>query len=137
MDNHNLAIAEFMVRVIAGILFFFQGYDKLFNIKMEEVVNTFMQDAERRHIPRPMIAFISYLTSMVELIGGFLLVLGLFTNMAAAFLCLDLVIISLAFSMMQAMWDLKHVFPRVILLFLLLVLPQNCNIFSLDFILNR
>jgi uncharacterized membrane protein YphA (DoxX/SURF4 family) len=137
MTTQNLAIAELMVRVIAGILFFFQGYDKLFNIKMEEVVNTFMKDAERRHIPKPMIAFISYLTSLVELIGGFLLILGLFTNMAATALCLDLIVISLAFSMMQPMWDLKHVFPRLILLFLLLALPQNCHFFSLDFLLNR
>jgi uncharacterized membrane protein YphA (DoxX/SURF4 family) len=137
MNIQNLAIAELTIRVITGILFFFQGYDKLFKIKMDEVVNTFMQDAERRHIPRSMVVFISYLTSTIELIGGFLLIIGLFTNYAAAALCLDLMMISLAFSLMQPIWDLRHVFPRLILLFLLLALPQNCNFFSLDFLLSH
>ena len=136
MEEHNVAIAEFMIRLITGILFFFQGFDKLFNIKMDEVIATFMRDAERRHIPRPMVAFISYLTSLIELIAGFLLIIGLFTNYALLALSIDLVMITLAFSIMQPMWDLKHVFPRVILLTILFIISSNYNKISLDYFLN-
>jgi len=137
MIDMKLAIAEFLVRVFLGILFFFQGFDKLFVIKMPEVVNSFMKDAERRHIPQALVATISYFTSIIELIGGALLILGLFSNYAIIFLGLDLIIIAFAFSMMQAMWDLRHVFPRLLLLVILLVLPPHSHFFSLDFLLRH
>ena len=35
MTDYKLAFAELFVRVFAGILFLFQGYDKLFHIKMQ------------------------------------------------------------------------------------------------------
>ncbi len=133
----KLAMAEFLVRVFLGILFFFQGFDKLFVIKMPEVVNSFMKDAERRHIPQGLVATISYFTSIIELIGGASLILGLFSNYAIIFLGLDLIIIAFAFSMMQAMWDLRHVFPRLLLLVILLVLPPHSHFFSLDFLLRH
>ncbi|MCC6369949.1 MAG: DoxX family membrane protein [Bacteroidia bacterium] len=135
MDDTKMALAELLVRVVAGILFFFQGFDKLFNIKMDEVIGTFMQDAQRRHIPRPLVAFISYLTSIIELVGGLLLILGLFSFYASAALCVDLMLITLAFSMMQPMWDLRHVFPRILLLVLILFL-LNYNLYSLDYYFN-
>ena len=137
MIDMKLAMAEFLVRVFLGILFFFQGFDKLFVIKMPEVVNSFMKDAERRHIPHALVATISYFTSIIELIGGALLILGLYSNYAIIFLGLDLIIIAFAFSMMQAMWDLRHVFPRLLLLVILLVLPPHSHFFSLDFLLRN
>ena len=136
MTDYKLAFAELFVRVFAGILFLFQGYDKLFHIKMPEVINTFMQDAEKRHIPRPVVAFISYLTSLIELLGGLCLILGLFTNIALYAIGIDLLLIGFAFSFMQPMWDMKHVFPRLILILILLILPPQANLFSLDNYIN-
>ncbi len=136
MVDLKLSLAEALVRVFLGILFFFQGFDKLFLIKMNEVVESFMQDAHRRHIPKTMVAFLSYLTSMIELIGGLSLILGLYSNYAMVFLSIDLVIIAFSFSLMHAMWDLKHVFPRLILLVILLILPSYAHYFCLDTLIH-
>jgi uncharacterized membrane protein YphA (DoxX/SURF4 family) len=137
MIDLKLAIAEALVRVFLGILFFFQGYDKLFVIKINEVVASFMKDAERRHIPHALVAFISYFTSIIEFLCGLLLIIGLFTNYALVLLGLDLIMIAFAFSTMQAMWDLKFVFPRLILLVILLILPPHAHFFSLDYLIHR
>jgi len=137
MTEAHIAIAGLLVRSIAGILFFFQGYDKLFNIKMEEVVNTFMQDAQSRNIPRPVVAFISYLTSLIELLCGFTLIAGAFITYSALLLGLDLVLISFAFSVVQPVWDTRHVFPRLVLIVTLLLLPAGAHLFSLDTLLTR
>lgn len=136
MQEYKLYIAETMVRVFAGILFFFQGYDKLFKIKMPGVIDTFMRDASRRNISRPFVSLVAYYTSIVELVGGILLVLGLLNNYALYALGIDLLLVCFAFSFMEPMWDLKHVFPRFLLIILLLLLPLEQNILSLDYLIN-
>ncbi|MEI6020057.1 MAG: DoxX family protein [Bacteroidota bacterium] len=136
MIDIKLSLAEALVRVFLGILFFFQGFDKLFVIKMTEVVESFMQDARRRHIPKSMVAFLTYLTSLIEVFGGLSLIFGLYSNYAMVFLSLDLVIIAFSFSIMHAMWDLKHVFPRLILMVILLILPSYAHYFCLDYLFH-
>lgn len=136
MAEYKLYIAETMVRVFAGILFFFQGYDKLFKIKMPGVIDTFMRDASRRNIGRPFVSLVAYYTSIVEFVGGILLVLGLLNNYALYALGIDLLLVCFAFSFMEPMWDLKHVFPRFLLIILLLLLPLEQNILSLDYLIN-
>jgi uncharacterized membrane protein YphA (DoxX/SURF4 family) len=41
MLTYKVQIAEFIIRVFTGILFLFQGYDKVFKVKISGVVNTF------------------------------------------------------------------------------------------------
>ena len=135
--EYKLYIAESFLRIFAGILFFFQGYDKLFKIKMPGVIDTFMGDAYRHHVSRPFVAIIAYYTSIVELVGGALLVFGLFTNYALYALGLDLVLVCFAFSFIEPMWDMKHVFPRFMLVILLLILPMENHKLSLDFLINH
>ncbi len=136
MTEYKLYIAETMVRVFAGILFFFQGYDKLFKIKMPGVIDTFMRDASRRNISRPFVSLIAYYTSIVEFAGGILLVFGLLNNYVLYALGIDLLLVCFAFSFIEPMWDLKHVFPRFLLIILLLLLPLEQNILSLDYLIN-
>ncbi len=136
MTEYKLYIAETMVRIFAGILFFFQGYDKLFKIKMPGVIDTFMADAYRRNISRSFVSLIAYYTSIVEFVGGILLVLGLFSNYALYALGIDLLLVCFAFSFIEPMWDMKHVFPRFLLIILLLLLPLEQNILSLDYLIN-
>lgn len=136
MTDPKFQIAEFLIRIFAGILFLFQGYDKLFKIKMKEVISTFAIDTDRQKIPRPFVTLIAYYTSIVEFGGGILLICGLFTNYTLYALGLDLVLVCFAFSYMQALWDMKHVFPRFLLIILLLLLPEHYNFISLDHFLN-
>ena len=134
MLEYKLQIAETIIRVFAGILFLFQGYDKIFNVKISGVVTTFLEEAEHHHIHKPWVTVVAYYTSFVEFLGGLLLILGLYTNCTLILLGIDLIMVALAFSVMNAIWDLRHVFPRLMLVITLLILPNEWNKISLDFL---
>jgi len=136
MLAYKLQFAEVIARLFLGILFLFQGYDKIFKIKISGVVNTFLADAEHLHIHKPMVTLFTYLTSFVELIGGVLLIMGLFTNCALVALGFDLVLVCFAFSMLRPMWDMQYVFPRLLLVIGLLFFPNEYNRFGLDHFFN-
>jgi putative oxidoreductase len=132
----NLNIAEVFVRCFLGILFIFQGYDKLFVLKIKNVVSTFQNEASEKNVPKFLITLTSYFTSITEFFGGILLVTGLFHEIVIILLALNLLVVGVAFSFMNPIWDLKHVFPRVILLTIVLVLSHYFR-FGLDaFIFN-
>ena len=120
----NINIAELFIRCFLGILITFQGYDKLFVVKLKNVISTFKEDAERKNVPYFLIAFTVNFTSITEFFGGILLILGLFHNVVMLFVAIDLLIVGLAFSFLKPVWDLHHVFPRVILLTLILLLSK-------------
>ncbi|MGZ4036648.1 MAG: DoxX family membrane protein [Bacteroidia bacterium] len=136
MTSCNLPIAEMLIRSFAGILFMFQGYDKLFRIKIPGVIEVFRADVQRNHIPKPLLSSMAYYTSYVEFIGGFFLLLGFLTNYMLYALGLDLLLVGIAFSYMEPMWDMRHVFPRFILVIVLLLLPDEYRQFTIDHILN-
>lgn len=136
MNEYKLYIAESMLRIFAGILFFFQGYDKLFKIKMPGVIDTFMRDAERNNIKRPLVSIVAYYTSTVEFLGGIFLIFGILTNYTLYALGVDLILVCFAFSMVEPMWDMKHVFPRFILVILLLLLPLENDKLSVDYLIK-
>ena len=132
MSQYKLQIAELLVRFFTAILFVFQGYDKLFRIKMEGVIATFKADAFRFHIPNFALTIVAYCTSIIEFLGGILLLAGFCTTFTLTALGLDLLLVSFAFTYMQPMWDMKYVFPRFLLIIFLLVIPNNYQLFSLD-----
>jgi len=132
MSDYKIQIAELLVRTLAGILFLFQGYDKLFKVKMAGVVDAFTADAERHRIPQPLVKLVAYFTSIAEFVGGIMLLLGFCTTYVLYALGLDLLVVSLAFTYMQPMWDMKNVFPRFILVIVLLLLPDAARLFSAD-----
>ena len=121
-----------IARVFLGLLFFFQGYDAVFNIKVKNVIDTYENSFEKKGISKLLTICGAYFTSYVELTGGFLLVLGLFQYGALYFLGLDLIIASIAFGINTPMWDMRFVFPRLALLIFLLVIPHAWNQWSLD-----
>lgn len=135
MNDYKLQVAELLVRTLAGILFLFQGYDKLFKIKMAGVIDTFTADAEKNHIPNFLLTLVAYFTSIVEFLGGIMLLMGFCTTFALYALGLDLLLVCMAFTYMKPMWDMKHVFPRFALLIVLLLMPDHYRIFVLDHLL--
>ena len=130
----NNAIAVLLLRTVTGILFFFQGYDKLFNVRINNVVRTFNEPLNKLHIPSflliPTIAF----SSLIELICGLLLFFGLFTNIVLFFLAGNMIFVALIFSSMKPMWDMQYYFPRIIFIFILLLISPGADIFSIDYL---
>jgi putative oxidoreductase len=136
MDACNVTLADLMLRIFAGTLFLFQGYDKLFRIGMAGVVNAFREEATSYHIPSPALKTMAYYTSIAEFVGGLFLILGFYTTYALYALGIDLLLVTFAFSYLSPMWDLKHVFPRFILVTALILIPEAARIFALDHFLN-
>ena len=134
---YNTQVAELVLRYFAAFLFLFQGYDKLFKIGMPAVVDTFMQDAGKYEAPRWFVAFVSWCSSLAEFAGGILLLLGFMTDVSLYLLSLDVLVVGFAFSFLDPMWDVKHVFPRLMLLIALLLLPDQEAYFRLDTLLTH
>jgi len=128
--------AYLIARLFLGILFFVQGYDKVFRVKVQTVYTTMLPSFNRLNMNSTLVKIMAYITSYLELVGGFLLILGLFTKVALVLLGVDLLIVAIGLGMLTPMWDMQHAFPRLILLLILLVLPDYWNIFSLDELLN-
>ncbi|MBK7850483.1 MAG: DoxX family protein [Bacteroidetes bacterium] len=132
--NHelNISIAILMLRLVTGILFFFQGYDKIFNIKIEGVVRTFSDTMKSTWIPLLLLRPLVYLSSYIEMICGALLCLGLFREYSLFMLAADMVFVAFAFSSIKAMWDMHFYLPRIIFLAALLLLSPEMDRWSLD-----
>ncbi|MBL7902791.1 MAG: DoxX family protein [Bacteroidia bacterium] len=128
---------ELIIRLFCGIIFMFQGYDKLFVVKIKGVVELFQRDARQRRIPEFLQYGMSFYTSAMEFFGGILLVLGLFKNIVLVLLGFDVILVALAFSVLEPVWDMRHVFPRLLIISVLLVMPEEWSRFTLDFYLNK
>lgn len=128
---HEIA-AIFIARVFLGILFFFQGYDAVFKIKVSNVIETYQNLFEGKRMPRILIVLASWFTSYTELFCGLLLIVGLFEYVALFLLGLNLITAAIGFGLNTPMWDSKHVFIRLILILLLLIAPDAWHAWSLD-----
>lgn len=76
-------------------------------------------------LPAYLINITAYYTSYIELIGGFLFVIGFKTNYALYALASVLIIVTFGHCLAEPIWDLSHVMPRTILLVILFILPKE------------
>ncbi len=110
--QHHEIVAVLIARVFLGCLFFFQGYDAVFNIKIRNVIYTYQNTFASKGIPKFVTVLGSWFTSYSELICGFLLIIGLFKYYALYFLGMDVILASIAFGITTPMWDMRH-YPHV------------------------
>lgn len=130
-------LVEAIPRIFCGIIFLFQGYDKLFNVKIGGLMEVLEMESKKRQVPKVLLGFMAVFTSIVEFAGGLLLIVGLFKNVVLSLFGLDLIFVAVAFSYMNPVWDMKHVYPRLILVLILFVMPNDWNYFSLDNLLSH
>ena len=128
----NFIWADVFIRYSLSILFFFQAVDKLFVLGPREVIRTISRDHQKHRLPDWIIVGITYTNSIVELVFPLLLILGWHTQLAALVLGFNLLTVVFFFSWMNPLWDMKHVFPRLLLLILFFCLPESVNLFRLD-----
>jgi uncharacterized membrane protein YphA (DoxX/SURF4 family) len=132
INQHHQCIAVFIARIFLGFLFLFQGYDVIFNIKIKNVIATYQSSFQNKGIPGFLTVLGAWFTSYTELVCGFFLILGCFEYISLYLLGINLIIASIAFGINAAMWDMRYIFPRLILLLFLLIAPDSWNIWALD-----
>src|SRR5690554_5719670 len=108
---------ELTLRLILELIFLWKEFEKVLIGEMENVINApFFNETFKDMLPAYLINITAYYTSYIELIGGFLLVIGFKTNYALYALASVLIIVTFAHGLVEPIWDLSHVMPRTILL---------------------
>jgi len=126
--------AAFIARVFLGLLFFLQGYDKVFRIGVKEVIKTIHEPLSSKGIPAFFSELGTYFTSYIELICGAFLIVGLAKYYCLYLLGFDLLFAALAFGIVEPVWDMRHIFPRLVLLIFLLTIPSQWDVISVDYV---
>lgn len=129
-------MAAFFARTLLGIIFLMQGFGKVFTWGMAGVYENVFKSYETM-LPVFLLKIVAYYTSYVELVAGALLIIGLFRSYAAYALASVLLIVTFGHGLAQPIWDLSHVFPRAILLIIILVIPENWDKWNLDDLIDR
>lgn len=130
--QYKVDIAMLLMRIVLGILFFFQGYDKIFGLGLKQTEEGVAEALQETKLPKSLVKTGVAISSFVELFGGLLLIIGLFTIPSLTILGLDLFIVVFAMSMKEPLWDMRFVWPRFVLLITLLLLPATSDRFSFD-----
>lgn len=135
IDSHN--ILPLFLRVVLGTLFFFQGYDKVFKIGMRNVLETFKLEFAEVTVPKFLLGPIAYYSSFAELICGIFLIFGFCINYCLYALGFDLLMVVFGFSLIKPLWNMGQiVFPRVLILSILLYLPEKWDVLSVDYLIR-
>ena len=138
MNDVNKSIGVLTIRLLLGFIFLMQGFGKVFTWGVENVYQMpFFHETYKDLLPHFLIKATAYYTSYVELIGGFLLVIGFKTNLALYALASVLVIVTFGHGLAEPIWDLSHVMYRAMLLVALLLLPSAWDRFALDKLIKK
>jgi hypothetical protein len=133
--DFNLAAGWLFLRLTAGVLFFFQGYDKIFKVGVVQVVETFNEPFRQNPLPHFLLKPMVLLSSYAEMLGGLLLALGFLKDYAACVLAGDLAVVAFVFSSLKPMWDMQYYFPRFVMIVALLMIPNGSDHWALDYLL--
>jgi putative oxidoreductase len=133
----QIAIAILTVRLFVGILFFFQGYDKIFRVGVKRLVQTLNTGMANGSMNESILRPLAISSSWIEMISGFLLFVGFAKPIAMAALCFNLLVVSIGFSRFNPIWNESHVFVRLTSIIFLMMIPSSMDIYSLDYFINQ
>lgn len=133
----NKQIAVLTIRLLLGFIFFFQGFGKIFKFGLDAVYKNFFLKSYGDLLPDFLLLFTAYYTSIIELVGGLLLIIGFKRDYALYALASVLVIVTFGHGLKDPIWDLSHVMYRTLLLVGLLLLPKEFDTYSVDFLIKK
>jgi len=138
MNNLSSRAAGILfTRALLGIIFFMQGFGKVFTFTVPIVYDKFFKPFDTTFLPKWLIWATAYYSSYIELIGGFLLVIGLFRKYSMYLLAINLFVVAFGHGLLEPIWDLSHVTPRAIFLIVLLFAPQEWDRWNADRLIAR
>jgi putative oxidoreductase len=87
-----------VLRVVLGIIFFAHGYQKLFKFGFHGVAGMF------GHMGIPLPLFFAVVVSLVEFVGGILLIAGIAVQVSAALIAIDMSVAILKAHLPHGFW---------------------------------
>lgn len=135
--QRNKQIAVLTMRLLLGFIFFFQGFGKVFKFGLDAVYKNFFLKSYGELLPDFLLLFTAYYTSIIELIGGLLLIIGFKRDYTLYALASVLVIVTFGHGLKDPIWDLSNVMYRAMLLVALLLLPKDLDKYSVDFLIKK
>lgn len=131
--NNQYIIAIFIARLFLGFLFFFQGYDAIVRVGIKNLIETLHLPLSEKGVPKAFTIAGVWLISCVQLIGGVFLIIGFVKYYVLYLLGINLVIASIVYGSIKPMWDMQFVFPRLVILIFLLIVPSQWDVLSVDY----
>lgn len=131
-NTYSRAAGLLFIRSLLGVIFLMQGYGKVFVFGVSKVYAMFFAAFENTFLPKWIIISTAYYTSYIEMIGGLLLIVGIFRKYIYYLLSIDLLVVSFGHGLLEPIWDLQHVMPRTILLAALFLIPKEWDRWCLD-----
>jgi uncharacterized membrane protein YphA (DoxX/SURF4 family) len=132
-DGTRHALAALFPRVVLGLIFFQAGCYKVFvQTPVGHAKQWFLPFADT-FLPVWSLWAMGVTIPFAELIGGLLVLLGLYTTAGLALLGAVLCIVTFGHLLHDPLYAFhEHVFPRLVLTVLVLALPRAWDRFSLD-----
>jgi len=134
MQHRNLAWAALFARLVLGLTFFMAGWWKCFELgPVEHARRFFVEGFADSWIPPALLWGLGVAVPVVELAGGALVMLGFRLREALVALGFLLALVTYGHLLQEPLFSLSgHIFPRLVLLLVVLSIPRQADRFSLD-----
>jgi len=132
-DATAKAWAIFFARMVLGLIFFMAGVWKVFQLGPIAHAERYFLPFKDTFLPVWSLWATGVAIPFVELIGGFLVLIGFRTRIALVSLGFVLAIVTFGHLLDKPLYAFhEHVIPRVALLLLVLLLPAEADRYSVD-----
>lgn len=130
------SVALFLARALLAVLFIFQGYDKFFRVGPKEVARSLYPSFQKFGFSAGLVHTAIWLNAFIEFTCGLFLLVGLLKYVSLTLIGLNMLVVSVGMSLINPVWDMKLVFPRFILLLIILLFPNEYDVLSLSYLLK-
>jgi uncharacterized membrane protein YphA (DoxX/SURF4 family) len=133
--KHELLWARFVARWVLGLMFFMAGWMKTFQMgPLEHARRFFIDQYADTWIPEWLLWMLGTTVPVVELVAGAMLCLGLLVTPASIALGGILILVTYGHLLLEPLFDTTaHIFPRTVLLVLVLMISSDEDRLSLDY----